>query len=190
MNDLNFFQSYNKNQDKKPNKDLILYGLAIIIVLSMISYSIINLAVINELSEEISFLKQQVEIKKSDDKITDILEKEKEINVLKERLEQLEQLDKFIKMQDIITEHLLDSITARVPENVFLNSMMFNLNLITLDGIAKDKKSISDFEYKLKEIECFEDIFIPAISHEDNYYTFTVNIKPKEVDIVGIKDNN
>lgn len=190
MKDLNFFESYNKKQNIRLSKSFILYGLAIIIMLIMIVYSIVNLVVINKLSEEIFLLRQQVEIKKLNSKMTDILEKEKEIETLKEKFEQLEKLDEFINMQDFINEHLLESITARVPENVFLNSMMFNSRLITLEGIAKDKKSISDFEYKLREIEYFEDIFIPAISYEYDYYVFTVNINPKGAEIVGSKDND
>lgn len=190
MRDLNFFESYNIKKDKSLNKDLILYGLAIIVVLGMIIYSIINLVVINNLNAEASILKQQVEARKSNIKINEILEKEKEIGEFREKFEQLKQLDDFINSQDIINEYLLDSITVRVPENVFLNSMIFNTNLITLDGVAKDKKSISDFEHKLGEIDYFKEIFIPAISYENEHYTFTINIRPREVEIVGSQDND
>lgn len=190
LRDLNFFESYNKKKDKSLNKELILYGFSIVIVLGMIVYSIINIIVINKLNTETSSLKQQVETKKSNSKINEILEKEKDIGEFREKYEQLKQLDGFIDSQDIINESLLDSITVRVPENVFLNSMIFNTNLITLDGIAKDKRSISDFEHKLGEIEYFDDIFIPAISYEDDFYTFTINIKPKEVEVVGSQDTD
>ncbi|SCG83293.1 type IV pilus assembly protein PilN [Proteiniborus sp. DW1] len=190
MEDLNFFDSYNKKKSIRPNKNLILYGLAILIILGMIIFSVFNLVVINKLNMEVIILKQQVETRKSNKKMNEILAKEKKIKELREKFEQLRQLDDFLDSQDIINEHLLDSITARVPENIFLNSMILNANLITLDGIAKDKKSISDFEHKLGEIKYFEDIFIPAISYEYGYYTFTINIKPKEVEIVGSQDSD
>lgn len=190
MRDLNFFESYNKKKNKSLNKDIILYGISILFVLCMIIYSIINLFVINKLSTETSSLKQQVQTKKSNSKINEILEKETEIGEFREKFEQLKQLDDFIDSQDIINEYLLDSITVRVPETIFLNSMVFSTNLITLDGIAKDKKSISDLEHRLGEIEHFEDIFIPAISYENDHYTFTINIKPKEVEVVGSQDND
>lgn len=190
MKDLNFFESYKKKKNKSLNKDFIFYGLAMVVVLGLISYSIINLIKIKNLTTEASSLKLQVENRMSNSKINDILEKEKEIAEFKEKFEQLKQLDDFIDSQDIINTYLLNSITVRVPENVFLNSMVFNSNLITLDGIAKDKKSISDFEYKLGEIDNFEDVFIPAISYEDDYYTFTINIQPKEVEVVGSQGND
>jgi Tfp pilus assembly protein PilN len=190
VNDLNFFESYNKKRDKSLNKEFVLYGLAIIVVLGMIAYSIMNLLVINKLDKETSSLKLQVETKKSNSKINEIIEKEKEIEEFREKYQQLIQLENFIDSQDIVNEDLLSSITTRVPDSVFLNSMVFSSNLITLDGIAKDKKSISDFGYKLGELEYFEDVFIPAISYEYDYYTFTVNIKPKEVEIVGSQDND
>lgn len=190
LSDLNFFESYNKKKDKNLNKDFILYGLAVLVVLGMIVYAFLNFIKINKLTDETALLKQQLEIKKSNSKINEILEKEKEIVEFKERFNQLKQLDDFINYQDIINENLLEAITTRVPEAVFLNSMIFNTNLISIEGTAKDKKSISDFEHKLGEIDYFDDIFIPAISFENDYYTFTINIKPKEVEEVGSQDSN
>ncbi|WIV11014.1 PilN domain-containing protein [Proteiniborus sp. MB09-C3] len=190
MSDLNFFESYNKKKDKNLNKDFILYGLAALVVLGMIVYAFLNFIKINRLTDETALLKQQLEIKKSNSKINEILEKEKEIVEFREKFNQLKQLDDFINYQDIINENLLDAITVRIPEAVFLNSMIFNTNLISIEGTAKDKESISDFEHKLGEIDHFDEIFIPAISFENDYYTFTINIKPKEVEEVGSQDSN
>lgn len=190
LRDLNFFESYKKKKDKNLSKDFIIYGLAMIILLCLIVYNFMNLVEIKNLSMEVASLKQELVNRKSNRKISEILEKENEIGVLRDKFERLRQLDDFVGSQDIINEYLLNSITVRVPENIFLNSMVFSTNLITLDGIAKDKRSISDFEYKLGEIEYFEDIFIPAISYEYDYYTFIINIKPKEVEIVGSQDND
>jgi len=188
VKDLNFFESYNKNKDKHLGKDFILYGLAILFALGIILYSIINIVLISKLNSEVAILKQQVEVKKSNNKINEILEKENEIGELRKKFEQIRQVDDFIDTSNIVNEYLLDFITERVPENVFLNSMVFNANLITLDGVSKDKKSISDFQHKLVEIDYFEDIFIPAISYENDFYLFSMNIKPKEVDVVGNQD--
>lgn len=190
LSDLNFFESYNKKKDKNLNKDFILYGLAALVVLGMIVYAFLNFIKINRLTDETALLKQQLEIKKSNSKINEILEKEKEIVEFREKFNQLKQLDDFINYQDIINENLLDAITVRIPEAVFLNSMIFNTNLISIEGTAKDKESISDFEHKLGEIDHFDEIFIPAISFENDYYTFTINIKPKEVEEVGSQDSN
>lgn len=190
MRDLNFFELYNKKKDKNLDKDLILYGLAILAIFVMIVYSIINLIMINKLTTEASLLRQQVEMKKSNFEIDKILKTEKEIIEFGEKLEQLRKLDDFVNSQDTINEQLLEEITVRVPETVFLSSMLFNTNLISLEGTSKDKKSISDFEHKLGEIDYFDDVFIPAISYEYELYTFTINIKPKEVGVIGSQDKD
>lgn len=190
MKDLNFFESYHKKNEKNLNKDIILYGLVILIVIGMITYTFVNSLRINKLTAETASLKAQVEIKKSNKKINEILEKKKEIGELTEKFNRLRQLDDFIDSNDILNENLLDAIAVRVPENVFLNSLIFNSNLISIEGTAKEKKSISDFQYRLDEIEYFDDVFIPAISFEKDYYNFSVNIIPKEVGKDGNQDNN
>lgn len=189
MRDLNFFESYNKKKDKSLNKDIILYGLSILVILSMVIYAFINFIKVNKLATETSLLKQELDIKKSNNKINEVLEREKDIENYKVKFKHLKQLDDFINSQNIINGSLLEDITVRVPEIVFLNTMVFNTNLISIEGISKDKKSISDFEYRLAEIDYFDDIFIPAISFENDYYIFTINIIPKEVDVVGSQDN-
>ncbi len=190
MKDLNFFESYHKKNDRNLNKDIVLYGLAILFIMVMLIYTFLNFMKINKLNKEVSSLKQQVEIKKSNGKINEILEKEKEISELREKFNKFKKLDDSLNSNDLINEKLLDAITARVPETVFLNSMIFNPNLISLEGIAKDKKAISDFEHRLGEIDYFDDIFIPAISLDNDNYTFSINLKLKEVGVDGNQDNN
>ncbi|WP_352420010.1 PilN domain-containing protein [Proteiniborus sp.] len=190
MSDLNFFESYHKKNDRNLNKDFIIYGLALLVIIGMVMYTFINFIKINKLTVEVTSLKQQVETKNSNEKIKAILKKEKEIDELTKTYNQLKKLDEFIDSQDIINEYLLDAITSRVPENVFLKSMIFNYNLISIEGTAKDKKSISDFQYRLAEIEYFNDVFIPAISFEKDYYNFSINIIPKGVEEDGSQDSN
>ncbi|TAH61439.1 MAG: hypothetical protein EWM50_06005, partial [Gottschalkiaceae bacterium] len=91
---------------------------------------------------------------------------------------------------DLINEYLLDSITERVPETIFLNSIDLNTNTITIDGISKNKKSISDFEHELGEIESFEEVFIPSIFQQDNYFQFTLNVKLREGEVYGNQNDN
>ncbi len=190
MKDLNFFESYHKKNEKKLDKDIISYGLAIFFIMAMLIYTFFNFIKINRLNKEVSTLKQEVEIRKSNSKINEILEKEKEVSEFTDRFNKLKKLDDSINSTDLINEKLLDAITARVPETVFLNSMIFNPNLISIEGIAKDKKSISDFEYRLCEIDYFDDIFIPAISFDKDYYSFSINIIPREAMENGHQDNN
>lgn len=185
MNDLNFFQSYNLKRERKFNKDYLFYGIMGLVIIGIMFYGLFNMMKIKKISKEVAILKQQLEISKSNPKIIEILEKEAKIEELTEKFKHLKSMDDYINSNDLINEYLLDSITERVPETIFLNSIDLNTNTITIDGISKNKKSISDFEHELGEIESFEEVFIPSIFQKDNYFQFTLNVKLREGEVYG-----
>ncbi|MGF7056987.1 PilN domain-containing protein [Brassicibacter mesophilus] len=190
MNDMNFFQYYYEKKENCLNKDTILYGIIILLMIGIVGYVSFNFVKISRLTAEAAALKQQVEIKKADKKITEILQKEREINEFGEKLMRLKILDEYINSNDIINEYLLDAITMRVPETVFLNSMTLTSNSITIEGTSKDKIAISDFQHRLGELEQFETIFIPTILHQNNYYSFIMSIQLQEGRENGDQDIN
>jgi len=190
MNDLNFFEYYHEKKENILNKDTILYGVIILLVTGVLAYVSFNFIKINKLAAEAASLKQQVEAKKADKKIMEILQKEKEVNELDKQLMRLKTVDDYINSNDIINEYLIDAIATRVPETVFLNSMVLTSGFITIEGTAKDKTAIADFQRRLGEIEQFEKIFIPTISQQNEYYSFIINIQFQEVRENGDQDIN
>lgn len=190
MTDLNFFESYHKKKEKKSNKDFIQFMIAILFVIGIVVYTFLNIFTINKLTLETESLKQQIEIKRSNEKTNELQEKEKEIKEFEEKFKKLKQVDDFMDSNDIMNKHLLDEITTRVPETVFLNSISFNSNLVSIEGISRDKNSISNFEDGLSKIDEIEDVFILSVFYNNDCYNFNINIKLKEVGKDGGQDNN
>lgn len=181
MKDLNFFEIFNKKKTKRSNSDIIIYFSALILLICIFTYYIYNILKINNLTKEVGIFQEQLEIKKSDIRINQILEKEEELKLLQEQYEKINKMDIFLESNNIINEKLVPEISSRVPEDTFLSSIIINSNLISIEGIAKDKKSISDFQYRLSEIELFENVFVPSINQEGNHYNFNIYISPREV---------
>lgn len=187
MKDLNFFESYNKKREKTFNKDFILYAAIGLLIFSILSYAIINYIEIKKLRADVLVLEKEVEYKNKDKKIKEILDKEKDINELKLKIDNLNNLDDYVTKNDIINETLLYEINKSIPDTIFLNSMVINTNAIKIEAKSKDKKSIAQFEHNLNEINDFEEIFIPQIISYENYYGFTIDIKLKEENIDGVE---
>lgn len=187
MKDLNFFESYNKKREKTFNKDIILYAAIGLLFFSILSYAIINYIEIRKLRADVLMLEKEVEYKNRDKRIKEILDKEKDINELKLKIDNLKNLDCYITKNDIISEMLLYEITKRVPETVFLYSMVVNTNAIKIEAKSKNKNSIAQFEHNLNEVEDFQEVFIPQIINYEDYYSFTIEIKLKEENIDGVE---
>jgi type IV pilus assembly protein PilN len=185
MKDLNFFEPYIEKKEFKIDKELIFYGTMVLIVLCMIFYGIINQIKIAKLNREVAKLKLEAEDESIEKRIEELKFQEEEIAGIKEKVEQLKIVDKYIEDRDIINEYLLQNITSRTPEEVFLKSMSLDTLSIQIEGISKDKYSIAEFEHSLKSTIGFEESFISNISFEDGYYNFSLNIKLKDEDDNG-----
>lgn len=187
MKDLNFFESYNKKREKTFSIDIIIYIIIGMLIFSILSYSIINYIEIRKLESNVILLEKEVESKNKDKRIKEILDKEKDINELKQKIDKLSSLDDYVAKNDIINEILLYQINKSIPDTVFLNSMVINTNAIKIEAKSKDKKSIAQFEHNLNEINDFEEIFIPQIINYEDYYSFTIDIKLKEENADGVE---
>jgi len=190
MNDLNFFELYNGKNKNKIDKDLIFYAIVLILTICVLIYAVANVIKVKKLNSEIFYLIEQIEIKKTDSRINKILSKEEEIRVFDQEFKKLKAVDEHVTTMDVINEDLLNAINIRVPETSFLKSIYINGSSVTIEGVALNKKTISDFEYKLAEVKYFDEIFIPAIYNENEYYGFTVNVKLKDVKDYGEQNIN
>lgn len=190
MKDLNFFEPYIEKKEFKIDKELIFYGTMVLIVLCMIFYGIINQIKIVKLNREVAKLKLEAEDESVQKRIEELKFQEEEIADIKEKVEQLKTVDEYIEDRDIINEYLLQNITSRTPEEVFLKSMSIDTASMQIEGISKDKYSIAEFEHSLKNTIGFEESFISNISFEDGYYNFSLNIKLKDEDEYDNGDEN
>lgn len=102
------------------------------------------------------------------------------INDLKDSLDDIKALDTYLEENNILNSYLLDSITARTPEEIF-TSISMSSDGIQLIGNSMDRWTIGEFGQNLKQVEEFKDIFISRITLEEGYYSFILNINLKDV---------
>ncbi len=185
MRDLNFFEDYIEKEQFKIDKKLIYFTVSVFIVLSFLTYSLYNYMIIRQETKIVASLKAVAENPETLKNVEKVKEKELEINDFRDAVEKIRLLDSIIESKDIISESLLDSITLKMPEDLFLTSIGINNNEIQLVGMAKDKWSIAAFEKGLDTLDNVEDIFISNISLHEDYYNFNINITLKDVNIDG-----
>lgn len=182
MKDLNFFEPYIERAEIKIDRKLIYFSVSIFAFLLLGIYTIYNSIIIKEESRLVKNLKSTAENPMTLEKVGEIQAKELEVNEFRESVEKIRHLDETIAERDIIDESLLETITSRMPEDLFLTSISVFNREIQIVGIAKDKWSIAGLEKGLENLRDLEDIFISNISLQDDDYNFTINITLKDVD--------
>ena len=190
MKDLNFFELYIEKKEFKIDREIIIFFVAIIFVLSIITYSILNQVRISRLTKRVSNLKSQVETPNIKEKVENLQLQEDEINYLSEKIEKLNMIDEYVLESDVINEYFLQTITSRTPENIFLNAIDINTSLISIQGTSRDKYSVAEFEHSIKNTEGFIATFISDIYLDNGYYNFSLNIKLRDEDDNDYGDEN
>lgn len=182
MKEINFFESYIEKQEFKVDKEIILYFSITALMICMAFCGIINQIRISKFKKEVYTLKEEVENETVQSKVEELKQRQTEIVDLKKNLENIKQVDEYITDEDIINEYLLQSITARIPKEVFFESMLIDSTNIQIEGVSRDRYSIAEFEYSLKNNIGFENVFISNITLENAYYKFSLNLRLKEED--------
>ncbi len=177
MKDLNFFSAYSKRTEKRINKSNLIYGTALAISLVMIFLAAYNFIIIRRANKDLLESKQQVERFETNEKIKEIHEKEANVEELKESVSKLKTLDDYVREKDIINEGLLSTIRNAIPADLFLRNMVLNYDSIKIEGNSLAKEAIAQFQYNINNLDVFEEVFVPQISYNDNYYNFTMDIK-------------
>lgn len=185
MRDLNFFEEYIEKFEFKFDEKVIIIGLCILTFLFLVIYTLYSSIAISQQAKAIHSLKAAAEEPLILKRVEKIREKEIEINEFRESVEKIRYLDETLSEKDIINEALLATITSKIPSNLFLTSLGVYDNEMEIVGISKDKWAVAEFKKGLEDLGYMEDlgeIFVSAISQENDYYNFTINISLKDVD--------
>lgn len=185
MRDLNFFESYIAKRDRAIYGKGIYYLLTFVLLLFIIIYTLLNQIKIRQISKEIVKLESIIDNEGINNRIADIEEKKKEVKEFDAYLEKYRLLDKIIEEDGIIDDYLLESIVSRTPEGIYFTSITMNLKRVELIGVSEEQYSIAAFGKSLESIEDFKEVFISSISKDDNYYSFLIKIKLKDVSSDG-----
>lgn len=181
MKDLNFFDTYIVKKKIKIDKQIIFYIIGFTLIVLILIYSVFNQFRISKLSKEISTLNSVIEDERVIKKIDEINEKGSELDSLKDSIKQTEIQDSFIDENATIDDSILEMITSSMQEDVFLTSLSLYTDRISIIGKAKDQLLIAKFIENLESFETIKGVFVSSISKEDQYYSFILDLKLKEV---------
>ena len=135
MKDLNFFESYIEKRKFNIDKQLIYYSIATLLVLFIVFYSIFNQIKIRRISKDIAKLRLIVEDERINKKVDEISEKKKEVIEFKDFLNKIKVLDNTVEDDNIIDDYLLESITSRMPDDIFFFFISIHTANIQIVGI-------------------------------------------------------
>ncbi len=179
MKDFNFFEPYLDKDEFSRYNILILYIVALVVVLGLITYPLVNIFRINSLNKQIGIMKSNLESDKVSERLNTVKQKKETVSEMEERLSLLENVDKIIEGRNVIDDMFLSKITDQVPKEVFLSSLDLSANQIRVQGSATNSLAIAHFESNLKSEESFEEIYIPNISLKEGLYNFSINFTLK-----------
>lgn len=186
MRDLNFFESYVEKRSLKLSITKVLFAFIILYALYTIALGLFNLNSIKSLEKNVADLRAITENPSTIEKVNEIKELETQVLTFEEEVNKIKVMDKVVEDTDIIDEEYLNSITAKMPEDLFFTNLSINKQEIQISGISKDKWSVAEFGKGLEDIENVDEIFVSHITSEEDYYRFSMIITLKEV---GINDD-
>lgn len=179
MRDFNFFEPYLRKKDSLSKKQWILYTSISTIIIVLVAIPLINRSIIRRMENETTLVSAVVASPEIQEQRENTQNKQKRIQELKKYHETLESIELDIKEADIVNDLFLQTITDRVPEEVFFQNINISQGMIQITGVAKNNVSIAQFEENLRELPYFENVFIPNISANTGGYTFAISFNVK-----------
>lgn len=179
MKDFNFFEPYlDKREISGPNV-LIFYAVALVVVLGLIIYPLINVFKINSLNKSVTAMKTSLESSTIYERLDIVEQKKEKVSEMEEKSLLLKDADKIIESRDVVNDLLLNRITEKIPKEVFLKSLNLSADLIQMQGMATGNLAVACLETNLKSDKGFKDIYISNISLRDGLYDFSIDFALK-----------
>lgn len=189
MKDFNFFEPYlDKREISGPNV-LILYAVALVVVLGLIIYPLINVFKINSLKKSITTMKTSLESSNIYERLNIVEQKKETVSEMEEKFLLLRDADKIIESRDIVNDLLLNKITEKIPKEVFLKSLNLSAEQIQMQGAATSNLAVACLETNLKSDRDFRDIYISNISLNEGLYDFSINFALETAEEDDVEEN-
>lgn len=192
MKDTNFFEPYidKKEFNFKAGNLAIIITLSVIII-TMVLFPITNKIRTYQMNKEITNIDREINSETNKSQKINIENKRQEILELKEKDRLLQLIKNDFYEKDNVGEFLVYSITDSMVGEMFLKDLEITGDEITITGISKQKTDIAVFEKNLRKVVYFDQVFMPNMTLNEDYYEYSVDIKinNKEVNIKKQQQN-
>ncbi len=175
MRDFNFFEPY-LEKDFKVSKNLFLYLVLLLGLVSLSIYGIYNQIKINNLMAENIEKKFIAENPSVVSKVMEVKEKEDALNQFSEEVDNIKKINEYIEKSNIVNTSFIKLITSKMPEELYMTSMNISSTNIGINGVSQDRLSIAQFKKGLESIEEIKEIFVSNINRNEEGYSYDMSI--------------
>ncbi|MBF8982639.1 PilN domain-containing protein [Lutibacter sp. B2] len=166
MRDFNFFSPYVDEKKTVKKKNMYVVIIIMFIVISVGGVTTTNILIEKQLQKELLSMQKLLTDKEIKDKLNDIDEKKRKIEVLTKYHEIAGKINQQINNIDVINSTLLENISSSLPQKIFIQGMAINHKVLSIQGVSSNRVAIAEFEYNLKQINIFYDVHVNMINNE------------------------
>lgn len=161
MQDINFFDHY--QQQELANKKQLPILLASGAVVTMLALTGTMTYQTWQLNQEIIANQAKLDNAALQAKVAEVQLLEQELVVLTELDKQVDEVTTAINYRDANISQSLLAISKVIPQPITLDSTTMTAQTITMTAQAVTRQAIAEFQYNLKALEMFEDVYVSTI---------------------------
>lgn len=181
VRDMNFFSPYQGKRKEQKNKNIYVYSLAGFLSVAIVGTLAWNTTNILLLNSKIKKLNEELEQDHIKEKIVKWEDISKKSDVLIKYDDEITKIIDALNSREIVTTNLLDKLSSTLPTEVTFNSINISNTEITIQAVSTSRVAIGEVEHNLKKLDIMQDVYIGAISGDENY-TFDIKCVLKDVE--------
>lgn len=184
MQDLNFFSTYNSDNNGKNGVDKYFVGgvgvLAAAVIVS------IGMSMFKIMTAEFAIKKYNAALNEPtfQTQLTDAENINQRLSLLENYEKQISQVSNDVKKINVVTDDLLTDISGAMPQEVSLKDFSINGYEVSIKGNTTQKTAIAEFEHNLKGVSKLKNVFVNEVPREETInenYSFQITCILKEV---------
>ncbi|MGL4973028.1 MAG: PilN domain-containing protein [Culicoidibacterales bacterium] len=161
MQDINFFDHYQKQEQE--NRKLKPIAFVIIAVMLMAVLSSVLVYQAWQLSTEITELEITLNNPEIQEQLAETQQLAQELTILNQLNTEVATAISAINQKDAnVTQYLLE-ISKIMPKTIILDQLTLNASVVTINAQAVTRQEIAEFQYNLKALGVFSDVYISTI---------------------------
>lgn len=188
--DINFLSDKIRSRNKKFNKFVITTFFVLLSLSAGVLYFYQYFIQVNSIKKEIEAINKQLLLKKNIESVNEVNKMMDTVNILKQYRDIVLYISVTLEKEDLIKTEVLDDIASVVPIDTTINSMMIDGKAIQLQGESYSRESVAQFEKNLKNLDFIDNVYIPALTQNDEnevIYAFSAICYIKDVNIYEIE---
>jgi type IV pilus assembly protein PilN len=184
MKDLNFFKPYLGKKQQRKNSNRYIYGVMVIVVISIIVTFAINTTQIVLLDRSISSYNEKLSASEIQTQLKEAENINSKISVLKKYETALTDVAISVKKRDNVSDTLLNEISGTLPSEVSFKTLNVTENTVTMQGTSTNRTAVAELKHNLSELPIMKDVYVNSIDTQsavEGEYSFDINCVLKDV---------